>query len=491
MWFVTHSLYVRYVFTLVCLLVLALPVPAARGAAGPCSGDPAAVSPITLTVGGQPATGVYTLPAGPPRGLVVFGHGAANTVDAWRRHLPLVSQREGVIAVAMNYRGMQVTGRSPERGTETARGWPAKAGSEDLVAAAQHFDRQCPDLGGIVMYGVSMGGNMTGLGVAAMAKRSDGRPLFDYWVAVEGVHNLVETYNEARLVSPAIEFARVTVEDIEAETGGSFEMQPAAFDERTNLQRVPDIAASGLRGAILIHAYEDGTVPYNQSAEMTQRLRDAGVPTDFYSVGGRGSDEPDTTIGGYAGAQTGNAGHGWEGSSTHVVIQSGFDRLNGLLTRGEPAPCDRDFRIDETPQNVSPDPREAPEGCRPDPLPPASSAGCVDESPPAPVAVGVRRAGRRVTLRGRATDRGCGRVGRVEVAVARRAGKGRCRFVTSRGRLTRRRSCRRPRFLEAQGRETWTLKLRLKPGRYRAVARAVDTGARRGPAGPVKRFRLR
>ena len=35
------------------------------------------------------------------------------------------------------------------------------------IEIAQHFDRQCPDIGGIVMYGVSMGGNMTGLGVAA------------------------------------------------------------------------------------------------------------------------------------------------------------------------------------------------------------------------------------------------------------------------------------------------------------------------------------
>ena len=492
MWFVTHSLRMRYSVTFAVALLLALASPPTAVAADPCSGDPGAVQSLTLTVGGQPATGIYTLPSGPPRGMVVFGHGAANTVDAWRKHLPLVSRREGVISVAMNYRGMQVTGRSPERGTETARGWPAKAGAEDLVAAAQHFDRRCRGLGGIVMYGVSMGGNMTGLGVAAGAKRVDGRPLFDYWVAVEGVHNLVETYNEARLVSPAVEFAATTVQDIEAETGGPFETASPAYLERTNLNRVEDIAASGVRGVILVHAYEDGTVPYNQSAEMTQRLREAGVPTDHFSVGGRGEGEAGTTIGSYGGGDTGNAGHGWEGSDTHVVIQSGLDRLNALITRGEPAPCNRDFRIDDTPQNVSPPPQQAPAGCEPDPLPPASAGACEDREAPAPVAVRVARRRGRTVLSGRAADRGCGRVTRVRVAVAKRAG-GRCRFMLRGGRLGRARACRRKQFVRASGREQWRLRLpaRLPRGSYATWALAVDQDGRRGPLGAPRRFRVR
>lgn len=86
-------------------------------------------------------------------------------------------------------------------------------------------------------------------------------------------------------------------------------------------------------------------------------------------MGRRGSDEKDTTIGSYAGIQSGNAGHGWEGSTTHVVIQTGFDRLNPLITRGEPAPCDRDFRVDESPSNVAPDPAEGSADCRADPHP--------------------------------------------------------------------------------------------------------------------------
>ena len=476
------------------LLAFSAPAPAAAQGPTPCSGDPTQARPLTLTVGGQPATGLYAVPLAPPRGLVVFGHGAANTSDSWKHHLTAVAQREGVIAVAMDYRGMQVTGRSAERGTVTARGWPAKAGAEDLVAAAQHFDGACPGLAGITIHGVSMGGNMTGLAVAANAKRADGRPLFDYWIAVEGVHNVTETYHEARLAAPAVEFARITVEDIEAEMGGPFEAQASTYLERTNVNRVTDVAGSGVRGVILVHAYEDGTVPYNQSLEMAGRLRDAGVPTDFYSVGRRGSDEKDTTIGGYGGVQTGNAGHGWEGSTTHVVIQTGFDRLNALLTRGEPAPCDRDFRVDESPGNVSPDPREAPAGCEGDPLPPAAArdAPCRDTRPPSPVTVRVRRDGRDVTLRGRATDRGCGRIARVLVAVGRRERGGGCRFVGRRGRLGPRRPCRRARYLRARGREIWRLDLRRLPrGRYVARALAVDAAARRGPAGRARRFTIR
>lgn len=481
---------------LAAAIVLAF-APAAASAAT-CTGDPATVEPLTITVAGQPATGLFTLPSGPPRGLVVMGHGASNTADSWRKHMAATSQRDGVITVAMNYRGMQVLGRDPERGTETARGWPAKAGAEDLVAAAQHFDRLCPGLPGIVMYGVSMGGNMSGLGVAAQAKRSDGRPLFDYWVAIEGVHNVTETYKEARAVAASgNEGAATARDDIEAEMGGPLESAPDAYFERTNVNRVPDIAASGVRGVILVHAYEDGTVPYNQSVEMARRLRDAGVPADLYSVGRKGEGEAGTTIGSYGSVPTGNAGHGWEGSQTHIVTLSGFDRLSALITRGEPAPCNRDFEINDTPQGISPDPKAAPDGCKPDPLPPAGSGarggGCVDREAPAPVSARVARGSGRVTLSGRAADRGCGRIARVLVAISRKAGKSRCRFLKSNGRLGGPRPCKRRSYVRAAGHESWRLRLgrRTPRGRYSAVAVAVDQGGRRGPPGRAVRFRVR
>ena len=59
--------------------------------------------------------------------------------------------------------------------------------------------------------GVSMGGNMSGLALALAGAnditRSNGKPLFDYWIDVEGSVNLVETYMAARGAAAAIPFA--------------------------------------------------------------------------------------------------------------------------------------------------------------------------------------------------------------------------------------------------------------------------------------------
>jgi acetyl esterase/lipase len=470
------------------LAVVALPGPAF---AQPCSGDPAETPRLDLVVAGQPAYGVYALPPHPPRGLVVFGHGYGWNVDTWRRHLSKVARRDGVIAVAMNYRGTIDLPRDSS-GFERARGWPAAAGAEDLVAAARHFDGHCPGLAGITIHGVSMGANMTGLAVAARAKRLNGRPLFDYWVAVEGAHNVTEEYFLARPLAPANATAKNAVEDIEREMGGPYETRSSTYDERTNVNRIADMAASGVRGVILVHATADGLVPYDQSVQLARRLRATDVPVDFFTVGRRGSNERDTTFTGYAGVQGEMAGHGSESSETHIVIQTGFDRLNALLTRGEPAPCNRDFQVDDRPSNVTPDPRTRTPACRPDPLPPAG-ARCADRSKPAPVRTRLRRRRGRRALAGRASDRGCGRVARVRVAVARLSGRRRCRFLTSRRRLGKTRPCRRPAYVRARGRESWRLTLprRLPRGRYRAFAAARDTAGNLGRRGRALRFRVR
>jgi hypothetical protein len=87
---------------------------------------------------------------------------------------------------------------------------------------------------------------------------------------------------------------------------------------------------------------------------------------------------------------------------------------------------------------------------------------------------------RRVVLRGRASDRGCGRVrGRIrrtEVSMSRRSGK-RCRFL-GRGGMSRLRSCRRPLWLKTRGTRSWRRSVRprhrLASGRYRIVVRSRD-----------------
>jgi hypothetical protein len=101
-----------------------------------------------------------------------------------------------------------------------------------------------------------------------------------------------------------------------------------------------------------------------------------------------------------------------------------------------------------------------------------------------------------VSLRGRTIDRVCntgtassafhGKVARVTVSVARLlARRGRCQFLTAKGRLTRARSCKRPvrlvartRFIGgATNKTAWRFahRARLRRGRYEVAVRGVDS----------------
>jgi len=93
----------------------------------------------------------------------------------------------------------------------------------------------------------------------------------------------------------------------------------------------------------------------------------------------------------------------------------------------------------------------------------------------------IASARRKLRLKGTSSDRGCGRnnrgtVRRVRVSIARRTGK-KCRSVTSKGTLSKRRtSCRRTTYISAKGATKWTLTLkrRLPKGQYQIWVRAVD-----------------
>jgi beta-galactosidase len=82
-----------------------------------------------------------------------------------------------------------------------------------------------------------------------------------------------------------------------------------------------------------------------------------------------------------------------------------------------------------------------------------------------------------LVLRGRSRDAGCSGHARVLVSIWRRAGRGRCRFVGRRGRLTRARPCRRSVLLRARGTRRWRLRVRrarIPRGVYRVTARGRD-----------------
>lgn len=280
------------------------------------------------------APGRYALPAGAtPTQLVINFHGNHNDSCAWRNHLRRIAER-GAVAIAMDYTGQRREGEIDNYG------WFMRAGAEDSIAAVKFFLARHPSITQVFVMGISMGANASGVAVASPdAMRADGSPLFDYWVAVEGVHNLTEEYLIARAVAPANAGGAVAQAEIEEENGGSLEAVPTRYTEITNILRVQDMTY--LKGVILVHGIDDGLVPTTQSREMLLALNLTGTPAHLYTVGGTGSGEDGTTASSLvlgqifdaAGQQYESplAGHGWEGSDTHLVITTGFEQLFALM----------------------------------------------------------------------------------------------------------------------------------------------------------------
>ena len=110
------------------------------------------------------------------------------------------------------------------------------------------------------------------------------------------------------------------------------------------------------------------------------------------------------------------------------------------------------------------------------PAPGATPGACVDHVRPTAgyTSKAARRARRTRLLRGTARDAGCG-VDRVQISVARKHA-GRCRALTSKGRLGRPASCGKPRWLAVKGTTKWSFRMpkRLGTGTYQVRTRAVD-----------------
>ena len=119
-------------------------------------------------------------------------------------------------------------------------------------------------------------------------------------------------------------------------------------------------------------------------------------------------------------------------------------------------------------------------------------APCTDAARPRANVRKVRLTRRGIRVSGRASDRGCGRVARVSIAVARKVGKKKCAFLSGTKRFAKARSCRKPIFLGAKGTSKWSYRFKgkVKKGRYQVLARATDTaGNRSKPARKSPRVR--
>ena len=133
-----------------------------------------------------------------------------------------------------------------------------------------------------------------------------------------------------------------------------FEENPVAYRDAAVVYRAGDIKSNGVKGTVIVHAFDDGLVPHDQSREFATRLRQVGEPFDYFTVTRRstGEDQNESTSEGNIPGRPvdlGWAGHSWEGSDVDVVIKTGFDRLDALL-QGAPgaAPtcAQREFTVD-------------------------------------------------------------------------------------------------------------------------------------------------
>ena len=323
-------------------LTAIVPVADARPRTGPpirparCIDRANEAMPFTVVVEGQKATGHYSVPDSRPTGLVVINHGYGHSSYSWIEHMKRMSEELGVIAVAMDYRGTTFEPQPwPKDGVPATRGWRVMEGAEDSIAATKLLLETCSSIEKTVIFGVSMGGNTSGLALALAAEEKKGNddPLFDYWIDAEGAVNVTETYFGARALAAGNEFAKNAYEDIVQEMGGvEFEENPEPYVEHSVVSRIEEIEASGVKGVVVIHGANDGLVPINQSRELVSGLVDQEIPVDMYTALRNGpGGESGTTATGYAGADPGIAGHASERSTTHAVMTTAFDRLKAII----------------------------------------------------------------------------------------------------------------------------------------------------------------
>ncbi len=285
------------------------------------------------TADGSTVTGCLVHPAGdaPVVDLVVFAHGQGHTVqNAWRRHMWEVAGH-GAATIAVNFRDNFA--------------FPTHQGAEDVIASTHWALERFPDVERTILFGVSMGGAVSGTALVKSADLPAG--LYDLWFDVEGVSMVWETWAEARAAEPAI------ADGIERDMGGTPLEVPDRYIDGSPAMNADAMAAAGLQGAVLVHAPFDGRVAYWQGREMALALDGAGIPYEFHTVvqgngseagsdstplklvPGVGSDLEDVSD-----QTVGLAGHASERDPNHPVMRTALDRLVAILDGAALAPSE-------------------------------------------------------------------------------------------------------------------------------------------------------
>ncbi|MHB8605683.1 MAG: alpha/beta hydrolase family protein, partial [Thermoplasmatota archaeon] len=135
-------------------LLLALPVFALAGPAS--DAHPIASARYSVVVDGEQALGYLAYPTDiTPTTLLVFGHGCCGKPDQ-SGFVDAYASAYGAVVVAMDYRG--------------PGGWDVMKGAADLVAATRDLQARFP-ITHTVLWGISMGGETTGMAVAQAPTR--------------------------------------------------------------------------------------------------------------------------------------------------------------------------------------------------------------------------------------------------------------------------------------------------------------------------------
>ncbi len=203
----------------------------------------------------------------------------------------------------------------------------------------------------VYLWGISMGGAISGTALSEALYVTDdaNKPIFDHWIGVEPLVNYGESYLEASGAAPGL------AREMELDSGGTPNEVPDEYRRRTVVMNADRIAQAGLKTMTIVHAINDGLVPYNQAREMATTAVQAGIPTQLFTVvrkspehgdgdntrGRPGGNNPDYTgtntfLGGGDGhTDEANvvdlAGHAADFDETHPVIRTSFEQLQKLI----------------------------------------------------------------------------------------------------------------------------------------------------------------
>jgi dipeptidyl aminopeptidase/acylaminoacyl peptidase len=189
--------------------------------------------------------------------LIVLCHGFGGAANSFGGYYQLYAD-QGWLAVGMDYRGAQGA-------------WKVQTGWQDTLAATQDLLARYPSVQRVIIWGISMGGEVSGL---ALAHAPPGT--YDHWIDDAGVQNLAEEWADV----PGFQGA------IQAETGGTPAQVPQAYIDRSPALQAPAIAAEGLTRAYFFHYLNDNVVPYSHARETSSQLAALGVKTSFYTAAG-------------------------------------------------------------------------------------------------------------------------------------------------------------------------------------------------------------